>query len=98
MASHSAQNSSTHCELDTHADTCAFGWNLFIVYETSQAVSVAGYPDMKEIQNVCIVTAAVAYDCRITFTTLLCLVLPTVVTFPKNADLPGPASRIRNYR
>ncbi len=72
MASHSAQNSSTRCELDTHADTCAFGGNSFIVSETSQAVSVAGFhPDMKEIQNVRVVTAAVAYDCPITFTTFV---------------------------
>jgi hypothetical protein len=68
--------------LDTHADTCAFGKNAFIVSETSLAVSVSGFhPDMKEIQNVKIVTAAVAYDCPLSFTTF-------VLFFPQSLFLP----------
>lgn len=44
---------------------------------------MAGFhPDMKEIQNVRIVTAAVAYDCPITFTTFV-LIFPQSLHFPR---------------
>ena len=82
VASYTTHNNEIRCELDTHADTCAFGKNSFIVSETSQAVSVSGFhPDMKEIQNVKIVTAAVAYDCPLSFTTF-------VLFFPQSLFLP----------
>lgn len=83
IASHVTQASETRCELDSHADTCAFGQNSYIISETSQAVSVAGFhPDMKEIRDVRVVTAAVAYDCPITFTTFI-LVFPQSLFFPR---------------
>jgi len=83
VASYSSQLLEARCELDSHADTCAFGKNSFIVSETSQAVSVAGFhPDMPEIQNVRVVTAAIAYDCPITFTTFI-LFFPQSLYFPR---------------
>ena len=73
----------TRCELDSHADTCAFGKHAYIMEETSQAVSVAGFhPDMKEIDNVKIVTAAVAYDCPFTLVTYV-LIFPQSLYFPR---------------
>lgn len=83
MASYMTHLPETRCELDSHADTCAFGKNSFIISETSQSVSVAGFhPDMKEIQNVRIVTAAVAFDCPATLSTFI-LVFPQSLYFPK---------------
>jgi Fe-S-cluster containining protein len=56
--------------------------NSYVVSETSQKVSVAGFhPDMQEIPDVRIVTAAVAYDCPITFTTFI-LLFPQSLYFP----------------
>ena len=43
VASYTTNNQDTRCELDSHADTCAFGKYAFIVSETSNAVSVAGF-------------------------------------------------------
>jgi len=83
VSSYSSYSSEVRCELDSHADTCAFGRNSYIVSETSQKVSVAGFhPDMKEINDVRIVTAAVAYDCPETYTTFI-LVFPQSLYFPK---------------
>jgi Fe-S-cluster containining protein len=84
MSSHVTQPpGTTRCELDTHADTCAFGRNSYIVSKSSQKVSVAGFhPDMKEVTNVEIVTAAVAYDCPDTFVTHI-LIFPQSLYFPQ---------------
>ena len=82
VASYKSQPPTIRCELDSHADTCAFGKNAFVVSETTQSVSVAGFhPDMKEIQNVRIVTAAVAYDCPLSYTTF-------ILFFPQSLFLP----------
>ena len=60
----------TRCELDSHADTCAFGKHCFVISTSSQKVSVSGFhPDLKSIANVRIATVAVAYDCIVTHTT-----------------------------
>ena len=75
-------NGTARCELDSHADTCAFGKNSYVLEETTQEVSVAGFhPEMKEIKNVKVVTAAVAYDCPYTLATYI-LVFPQSLHFP----------------
>ena len=75
-------STTTVCELDSHADTCAFGANCFILHETSQQVSVQGFhPNMQELQGVKIVTAAVAYDCPELFVTFV-LIFPQSLYFP----------------
>jgi hypothetical protein len=33
----------TFCELDSHADTCSFGPGAYIVRDTNQTISVAGF-------------------------------------------------------
>ena len=62
----------SRCELDSHADTCAFGKHCFVISTSSQQVSVSGFhPDLKSISNVRIGTAAIAYDCVSTQTTYI---------------------------
>ncbi len=59
-------------ELDTHADTSAFGSNCFVVQETGKTVSVGGFDTtLGEIAEAAVATVAVAYDCPATFTTYI---------------------------
>ena len=59
-------------ELDSHADTCAFGSNSFIVQETGEPISVEPFlPSLGKATRVPIVTAAVAYDCHLTCQTYI---------------------------
>ena len=54
-------------ELDSHADTCAFGSACLILQETGRTVTVEGFgEDLALLDDVPIVTAAVAYDCPTT--------------------------------
>ena len=84
MASYTTHAIGTaRCELDSHADTCAFGRHAYVLQESSQSVSVAGFhPDMKEIQDVKVVTAAVAYDCPWNMVTYI-LIFPQSLYFPQ---------------
>jgi len=70
------------CELDSHADTCAFGKHCYIVNESSQQVSAKGFhPNLPEMSGVKIVTAAIAYDCPELFVTFV-LIFPQSLHFP----------------
>ena len=55
------------CELDSHADTCCFGPNAYIIRDTDKTISVTGFNEaLGTLKDVPIVTAAVAYDCPLT--------------------------------
>jgi Reverse transcriptase (RNA-dependent DNA polymerase) len=55
------------CELDSHADTCCFGPSAYIIRDTDKTISVTGFhEDLGTVNDVPIVTAAVAYDCALT--------------------------------
>jgi hypothetical protein len=57
-------------ELDSHADTCSFGRNAYIVHETGETITVSGFIDeLGTVKKVPIVTAAVAYDDPATYQT-----------------------------
>ena len=57
------QADKTPAELDSHADTCSFGHNAYIVHETGETITVSGFIDeLGTVKQVPIVTAAVAYD------------------------------------
>ena len=57
-------------ELDTHADTCAFGQNCLIVNDTGMQVSVDPFvQSLGSVPSVSVVTAAVAYDDPTTYHT-----------------------------
>jgi hypothetical protein len=72
----------SHAELDSHADTCAFGDSAFIVQDTLQSASVSPFlRSLGSIADVRIVTAAIAYDCPDTFTT-------SILHFPQSLYIP----------
>jgi hypothetical protein len=72
----------SHAELDSHADTCAFGESAFIVQDTLLSASVSPFlRSLGSIADVRIVTAAIAYDCPDTFTTF-------ILHFPQSLYIP----------
>ena len=49
--------------LDSHADTCAFGSNCFVLLSYSESVDVSSFHlPMKSLTNVCIACFTVAFD------------------------------------
>ena len=71
-------------ELDSHADTSAFGKDCKVINDTGQTVTVEGFHQASMALNeVKIATIAVAYDCPTTFRTYIlfffqCLYIPTL--------------------
>ena len=62
----------TKAELDSHADTCSFGSQAYIVEDTGQTISVSGFlSSLGTVKHVPIVTAAIAYDDPITYQTFI---------------------------
>ena len=66
-------NTTARCELDSHADTCAFGRrSTFSVSTMADKISVSGFhPKMETISDVKIASVAVAYDCVSTLSTFV---------------------------
>jgi hypothetical protein len=53
----------TYAELDSHADTCVFGREAYIIKDTDQTVTVAPFDEaLGSVKEVPIVTAVIAYD------------------------------------
>jgi hypothetical protein len=72
----------SHAELDSHADTCAFGDSAFIFQDTYQSALVSLFlQSLGSITDVRIVTAAIAYGCPETFTTF-------ILQFPQSLYIP----------
>ena len=68
----SMSSTKSTAQLDSHADTCCVGPSAYIVHDTMQTVSVHAFVDsVGKVDNVPIVTAALAYDCPNTFTTYI---------------------------
>lgn len=68
-AHHSYNGKENLCELDSHADTCAFDPSLCVVLsDLSYTVDVGGFHgDLLSIKNVPIRSVAVCYDCEQTY-------------------------------
>ena len=60
-------------ELDSHADTCALAQeHCALLQDTGKVVTVEGFGNaVQRVKDIPIVTAAVAYDCPITYSTFL---------------------------
>jgi hypothetical protein len=72
VASLKTSNQGCPAELDSHADTCSFGKSAYIVQETGETISVAGFIDtLGTVKEVPIVAAAVAYDDPATYQTYI---------------------------
>ena len=51
-------------DLDSHADTCAFGREVLVLGDTGRTVDVGGFNEsIGSVRDVKIVHLAVAYDC-----------------------------------
>ena len=58
--------------MDSNCDTTSVGKGAFIVEETEQTVSVNPFlPKLGKVHDVPIVTAALAYDCKLTHATYI---------------------------
>jgi hypothetical protein len=75
-----------YCEIDLHADMCSFGPDSYIVQDTGQTISDTGFlENLGTVNNVRIITAAVAYDCPDTSQTYI-LFFHQALYFPKLAN------------
>ena len=81
-----------HCrlELDSHADTSAFGSTCLVLQETGRTVNVEGFGEvLGQLTNVPIVTCAVAYDCPATYTTY-------ILIFHESLHIPSMTTHLVN--
>ncbi len=70
-------------EMDTHADTCALGWNFVQLHTTMQTALVSPYNNQyKPVHNVPIVTGATAIQLELTGETII-LIIHQVLWFSK---------------
>ena len=69
---HKCYHGTTSAELDSHADTCSFGKQAFVVADTGQTISVLGFlSSLGIVKNVPVVTAAIAYNDPVTYQTYI---------------------------
>jgi len=77
-------------ELDSHADTCAFGKNCWLVNDTGQTVTVEGFNQQSmALNDVKVAEVAVAYDCPTTFKTF-------TLFFPQSLYIPSMEVHLAN--
>ena len=78
-------------ELDSHADTCAFGSACLVLQETGRTVAVEGFGEaMGLLDDVPIVTAAVAYDCPTTACTYVLIYHESLYILDMTTHLVNP--------
>ena len=66
------QHAPGRAELDSHCDTCSFGKDAVLVYDTGETVSVAPFiSSLGKVTKVPIGTVAIAYDCPNTLQTYI---------------------------
>jgi hypothetical protein len=91
------KNNFSQAELDSHADTCAFGDSALIIQDTLQCASVSPFlRSFGSLDNVRIVTAANAYDCPDTFTTFI-LYFPQSLYIPELDRLLIAPNQLRSH-
>ena len=75
-------------EMDSHADTCAFGGQAYMVQDTGDHVNVDGFvATIGSVKKVPICTMAVAYDCPFTFNTY-------ILFFPQSLYIKGMTTNL----
>ena len=72
----------SHCELDSHADTCCLGTDTYILNVTGSADAGGFHEELGQLKNTNIVTGCLAYDDPTTMTSIL-LIFHQVLHFPK---------------
>ena len=80
-----------HCraELDTRADTCAFGDCSYILLDTGKRVKVGDFQDRKAASNIAIVTQAICVDDERTKET-------TMQVYHQSLHVPGMQTHLLN--
>ena len=69
-------------DLDSHADTCAFGIHCYVLHTYPQTVNVSGFhTSMKTLDKISIACVAIAYDCLLTHQTYI-LIFDQVLHIP----------------
>ena len=80
-----------HCraELDTHADTCAFGDCSYVLLDTGKRVKVGDYRDQQTTSNVAVVYQAICIDDDRTMET-------TMQVYHQSLHVPGMQTHLIN--
>ena len=88
MRLNSAVTSRYRTDLDSHADTCAFGIQAYMVQDSGDHVNVDGFVStIGTVKKVPICTMAVAYDCPYSFNTYILL-------FPQSLYIKGMTTNL----
>jgi hypothetical protein len=78
-------------EVDSHADTCAFGNQAYMVQDTGAHVNVDGFvSSIGTVQHVAICTMAVAYDCPTNLQTYILFFPQALYTKGMSTNLLSP--------
>ena len=95
ISSSTSHHNAPRTELDSHADTCAFGKHCFVSLSYSDSFTVNSFhPELPTIKNVREVEAVIAYDCPILHQTFV-LHFDRVLHIP---DLPHNLSCVDQLR
>jgi hypothetical protein len=85
------KNPGSTTELDTHADTCCFGRNSWVLaQDTSSTVTISGFADSLGDMECPIVSVAVAYDDEETHTTFILVFNQVLYVEEMNHNLVSP--------
>jgi hypothetical protein len=78
-------------ELDTHADTCCFGMNCWVIAEdTSMSVTISGFAESLGDMECPIVSVAVANDDEFSHTTFILVFNQVLYVEKLNHNLASP--------
>ena len=70
------------CELDSHANTCAFGKQCLVLATYTHSLDVSGFdPSLGSICNVKVAKVAIAYDCPLNLNTYI-LIFDQMLSIP----------------
>lgn len=83
ISQHDIDISVQRCELDSHADTCCFTSDAYLLSQTYHSVEVTGFLDtLGTVTEVRVATVAVAYDCPVSMETF-------ILIFHESLFIPG---------
>ena len=97
ISSHTFSSDSS-CELDSHADTCVHGKNVYIFLDHDQAVDIIGYDRSKgtTAKNMKTVSGALAYDNQVTRKMTILVVHQTIHVPTMESNLLCPTQVLMN--
>ena len=88
LGSVETQVAETRTDLDLHADQCAIGCNALVTHDFDRPINVSGYdPNGPISNNLCTVSAALAYDDALTGETVSLVVHQAILIPDLNHNL-----------